>query len=121
MSLPAFLDSWSRFAEPNLLTILAAMALSILGVVTAARRQVFMAAAVAQAAQGEEEAAMLPRGLAPDVLVARPTVGRQQPAPRTDQGPAFDPCKSSLIGIQDFRPDMRRQPPGDAATHSKKK
>ncbi|MEM1028186.1 MAG: metal ABC transporter permease [Planctomycetota bacterium] len=49
MSLPAFLDSWSLFAEPYLLTILAAMALSILGVVTAARRQVFMAAAVAQA------------------------------------------------------------------------
>jgi len=49
LSLPAFIDSWSLFARPYLLTVLAAMALSMLGVVTAARRQVFMAAAVAQA------------------------------------------------------------------------
>ncbi len=49
MSLADFLSSWGLFARPYTLTLLAAMALSMLGVVTAARRQVFMAAAVAQA------------------------------------------------------------------------
>lgn len=49
MNLSEFIDSWSLFARPYLLTVFAAMALSILGVITAARRQVFMAAAVAQA------------------------------------------------------------------------
>ncbi|MEM8783124.1 MAG: metal ABC transporter permease [Planctomycetota bacterium] len=49
MSVFEFLSSWSLFAEPYTLTLLAAMGLSMLGVVTAARRQVFMAAAVAQA------------------------------------------------------------------------
>lgn len=49
MSFGDFLASWGLFGRPYLLTILAGMALSILGVVTAARRQVFMAAAVAQA------------------------------------------------------------------------
>ena len=49
MKLMDFLSSWGLFARPYALTILAAMALAVLGVVTAARRQVFMAAAVAQA------------------------------------------------------------------------
>jgi ABC-type Mn2+/Zn2+ transport system permease subunit len=44
-----FLSSWGLFVRPYTLTLLAAMGLSMLGVVTAARRQVFMAAAVAQA------------------------------------------------------------------------
>ncbi|MEM9752442.1 MAG: metal ABC transporter permease [Planctomycetota bacterium] len=44
-----FLSSWGLFARPYTLTLLAAMGLAMLGVVTAARRQVFMAAAVAQA------------------------------------------------------------------------
>ncbi|MEM1097396.1 MAG: metal ABC transporter permease [Planctomycetota bacterium] len=49
MSLFEFLSSWGLFVRPYTLTLLAAMALSMLGVVTAARRQVFMAASVAQA------------------------------------------------------------------------
>ncbi len=49
MSLPEFFASWGLFARPYMLTVLAAMALATLGVVTAARRQIFMAAAVAQA------------------------------------------------------------------------
>ncbi|MEM7626390.1 MAG: metal ABC transporter permease [Planctomycetota bacterium] len=49
MSLPEFFASWNLFARPYLLTVVAAMVLAILGVVTAARRQIFMAAAVAQA------------------------------------------------------------------------
>ncbi len=49
MSVLEFLSSWGLFARPYTLTLLAAMGLSMLGVVTAARRQVFMAAAVAQA------------------------------------------------------------------------
>lgn len=49
MSVTEFFSSWGLFARPYTLALLAAMALSVLGVVTAARRQVFMAAAVAQA------------------------------------------------------------------------
>ena len=49
MSVAEFLGSWRLFLWPYTLTILAAMALATLGVVTAARRQVFMAASVAQA------------------------------------------------------------------------
>lgn len=49
MLISEFLSSWGLFVRPYSLTLLAAMGLSILGVVTAARRQVFMAAAVAQA------------------------------------------------------------------------
>jgi len=44
-----FMASWGLFAQPYALTIVASMMLAIVGVVTAARRQVFMAAAVAQA------------------------------------------------------------------------
>ena len=44
-----FLNSWALFAQPYGLTLLAAAVLGAVGVVTAARRQVFMAAAVAQA------------------------------------------------------------------------
>jgi len=44
-----FLSSWVLFARPYGLTLQAAAVLGAMGVVTAARRQVFMAAAVAQA------------------------------------------------------------------------
>lgn len=49
MRFSEFISSWELFAQPYLLTILAGMVLATLGVVAAARRQVFMAAAVAQA------------------------------------------------------------------------
>ncbi len=49
MSIIEFLESWSLFGKPYALTLLASAVLAIVGVVTAARRQVFMAAAVAQA------------------------------------------------------------------------
>ncbi|BAM03716.1 metal ABC transporter permease [Phycisphaera mikurensis] len=44
-----FLASWPLFLRPYLLTLTAAALLSLVGVVAAARRQVFVAAAVAQA------------------------------------------------------------------------
>jgi len=44
-----FFASWPLFFRPYSLTLVAAATLAIVGVVTAARRQVFMAAAVAQA------------------------------------------------------------------------
>ncbi len=44
-----FIASWDLFFEPYALTLLSAALLSLIGVVTAARRQVFIAAAVAQA------------------------------------------------------------------------
>ncbi len=49
MNLWNFLVSWNLFAKPYTLTILAATVLAILGVIMSARRQMFMAAAVAQA------------------------------------------------------------------------
>ncbi len=45
----AFLHSWTLFGAAYLLTLLAATTLALVGVVAVARRQVFMAAAVAQA------------------------------------------------------------------------
>ncbi len=44
-----FINSWELFARPYLLTVLAGAVLAMVGVITMARRQVFMAAAVAQA------------------------------------------------------------------------
>ena len=44
-----FIASWDLFLQPYALTLLSAALLSLIGVVTAARRQVFIAAAVAQA------------------------------------------------------------------------
>jgi len=48
VNLPDFITSWGLFALPYSLTLVAASVLAILGVATASRRQVFMAAAVTQ-------------------------------------------------------------------------
>ncbi len=49
MAVARFLDSWALFANSYALTLLAAATLAMLGVIAAARRQLFMTAAVAQA------------------------------------------------------------------------
>ena len=49
MNIDGFISSWALFAEPYALTLLASVVLAMVGVVAMARRQVFMAAAVAQA------------------------------------------------------------------------